>query len=108
VAIAYDVTIEDAVGGSGDDTIIGNTADNRLTGGEGSDRFVFGAVTGQDVITDFEDGFDLIDLSQTGLGFGDLVISAGATGAVIAWGDEALTLAGVEAGAIGTVDFLLG
>ena len=37
VAIAYGVTIEDAVGGSGNDRIIGNEAGNLLTGGAGAD-----------------------------------------------------------------------
>ena len=37
VAIAYNVVIENAIGGSGDDTIKGNSAANRLEGRAGSD-----------------------------------------------------------------------
>lgn len=37
VAIAYNVTIERAIGGSGDDTIIGNDVNNNLKGGLGND-----------------------------------------------------------------------
>lgn len=37
VAIAYNVTIENAVGGSGADTVTGNAADNSLMGGSGAD-----------------------------------------------------------------------
>ena len=37
LAIAYDVEIENAVGGSGDDRIIGNALDNVLRGGAGND-----------------------------------------------------------------------
>jgi len=37
VAIAYGVTIENARGGAGNDTLIGNAADNRLWGGAGND-----------------------------------------------------------------------
>ncbi len=37
LAIAYDVTIENAVGGSGADTITGNAINNRLDGGAGND-----------------------------------------------------------------------
>lgn len=37
VAIAYGVTIENAIAGSGGDTVIGNTAANVLTGGVGED-----------------------------------------------------------------------
>ena len=37
VAIAYNVTIENAVGGAGNDSIVGNQAANILVGGSGSD-----------------------------------------------------------------------
>jgi len=37
VAIAYDVTIENAIGGSGNDTMTGNSAANSFTGGAGND-----------------------------------------------------------------------
>jgi serralysin len=37
IAIAFGVTIEDAVGGTGDDRLIGNNAANQLTGGLGRD-----------------------------------------------------------------------
>ena len=38
VAVAYGVVIENAIGGSGADTIVGNEAANVLTGGTGADR----------------------------------------------------------------------
>jgi serralysin len=90
VGIAYDVIIENAVGGGGNDIIIGNTASNKLSGGAGNDVISGGAgidyVTGGagsdtfvadingstmpakrgplalDVITDFASGTDKIDL----------------------------------------------
>lgn len=90
VGIAYGVTIENAVGGGGNDIIVGNAVSNRidgsagddvisggagidyLTGGIGSDIFV-GDINGStqaakkgplalDVITDFASGTDKIDL----------------------------------------------
>jgi Ca2+-binding RTX toxin-like protein len=89
--IANGVVIENAQGGSGNDVIIGNSAGNRLsggagddvisggggfdylTGGAGKDRFAVditgsGEITKRgtlavDVITDFQRGMDLIDLS---------------------------------------------
>lgn len=84
VAIAPDAIIENAIGGSGDDIVVGNEADNalfghrgsdrligdggddilsgglgrdRLQGGDGADLFVFDSVRGRigsDVIVDFD------------------------------------------------------
>ncbi|MFO7481770.1 M10 family metallopeptidase C-terminal domain-containing protein [Oceanibaculum nanhaiense] len=54
VRIAEGVTIENATGGSGNDTITGNDADNVLTGGAGSDSIIGG------------NGFDLLDLRGGG------------------------------------------
>ncbi|NYZ22440.1 M10 family metallopeptidase C-terminal domain-containing protein, partial [Azospirillum oleiclasticum] len=42
-AIAYGATIENAIGGSGNDTIFGNAVDNILTGGAGNDVIDGGA-----------------------------------------------------------------
>ncbi len=40
IAIAYNVTIENAIGGSGNDTIYGNSVTNTINGGAGNDTFV--------------------------------------------------------------------
>ena len=42
ISIAMNVTIENAVGGSGDDIITGNSADNVLTGNGGNDTLIGG------------------------------------------------------------------
>lgn len=82
LTIGFGVTIENAIGGTGDDTLIGNEVANgllgndgadtliglagndRLTGGFGDDRFVFQTASdGIDSITDFAQGNDLIDVS---------------------------------------------
>ena len=72
--IARGVTIENAVGGSGNDTLVGNdvanqlfgnagndslqgnAGDDTLTGGAGNDTFLFASGDGQDVVTDFAAG----------------------------------------------------
>ena len=55
-------SIENAVGGAADDTLVGSNAantlgggdgDDILTGGGGNDTFVFGAGSGADTVTDF-------------------------------------------------------
>jgi serralysin len=86
VSIAHGVSLENAIGGSGNDLLIGNTVANMLEGGAGNDiiygagggdslwggagadTFVFGAssdstMTAPDWIMDFTTGQDMIDLS---------------------------------------------
>jgi len=40
IGIAFGAIIENAIGGTGNDTLIGNAANNALTGGDGNDIFV--------------------------------------------------------------------
>jgi serralysin len=63
VGLASDVVIENAIGGSGDDTLRGNTANNTFTGNAGFDSFVFDTLTGSDTITDFTALFDTLKFS---------------------------------------------
>jgi serralysin len=67
IGIAYGAVIENAIGGSGNDRINGNEANNRLTGGAGSDTFIFTNDGSVDTITDFTAGVDKIDLSELGV-----------------------------------------
>ncbi|MDO6479642.1 hypothetical protein Q4518_08540 [Shimia thalassica] len=59
-------------GGEGDDRLYGGIGEDHLDGGEGNDllsgdsdadTFVFVTGSGNDTITDFEDGLDLIDVA---------------------------------------------
>lgn len=77
VSIAKGVTLENAVGGAGNDVIIGNHADNVLKGGagadhlrgaEGADTFAYedandSTLSAPDFIVDFVSGRDKIDVS---------------------------------------------
>ncbi|MEZ5946332.1 MAG: M10 family metallopeptidase [Hyphomonas sp.] len=63
VSIMRGTIIENAIGGSGNDTITANSANNQLTGGAGNDRFVFAPNGGTDSIMDFQVGSDLVDLT---------------------------------------------
>ena len=67
-------------GGDGDDVFYGGGSGavvDRFTGGAGADLFVFVAADGasQMYLTDFVRGEDRIDLSDLGVGFGDVVKS---------------------------------
>lgn len=59
-------SIEDLIGSAHDDQLEGNAGANRLTGGEGADRFVFRAPGAVDTITDFTVGEDQIRLYSSG------------------------------------------
>ena len=66
LCIARGVTIENAIGGSGNDRLTGNASANRLTGGDGRDTFVFATKLGEvDRIEDFDAGDDMIELSRS-------------------------------------------
>ena len=71
-------------GGSGADVLDGGPGADALDGGIGTDTFIFAPGHGDDVITDFRNGQDVIDVSAFGLaGFDDLDVSARAQGALI-------------------------
>ena len=87
IAIAYGSVIENAVGSTERDYLLGNEVSNTLTGnggddvlnglagadtlngGEGSDTFVFSVIEKGDSISDFATGVDFIDLTSTGVAF---------------------------------------
>ncbi|MGE5514862.1 MAG: M10 family metallopeptidase C-terminal domain-containing protein [Bacteroidota bacterium] len=87
VCIAYGVTLEKAVGGSGADTIVGNDAANvlvggggadKLTGGGGNDAFCYDSVAqGGDTITDFVSGTDHFEFSANAFGISAGILAAG-------------------------------
>ena len=92
-------------GGAGDDTLNGGGGDDVLTGGAGKDRFKFTDGWGNDRITDFADGADLIDFRGSGLSFDDLTIAATGGAATVAFLADTITIDGM-AGRLGANDFL--
>ncbi|MDE0335549.1 MAG: M10 family metallopeptidase C-terminal domain-containing protein, partial [Defluviicoccus sp.] len=114
--LAAGTVIENAIGGSGDDVIIGNAEDNVLTGGAGADRFVYASAdTGHDTITDFTGGEDRIDFRDLAIAFADLTIAQGsgadAAHTIISWTGaggvtQSITLENIQASSISGADFL--
>ena len=90
--------IENAIGGSGNDVLIGNVKDNVLTGGDGNDTltggqgndiFVFNSLSGWDLISDFTIGLDKLQFDH--MVFDQLTPSTPpATGNTLASGEFAL------------------
>jgi len=76
IGIAYGAIIENAIGGHGDDRINGNQVNNRLTGGAGSDTFIFVKDGSTDTITDFATGVDKIDLTELNIASTDVSFDA--------------------------------
>ena len=76
VTIANGVVIENAVGGGGNDTIIGNSAGNALVGGDGDDIFIGGG--GNDAIT----GGDGADIARFSAAKSGVTIALTASGTI--------------------------
>jgi len=77
IGIAYTATIENAVGGSANDTLTGNAADNLLTGNDGNDAIRGGA--GNDVAV-FKGDFDDYTITVNGDGSYTVTDNAGTDG----------------------------
>lgn len=89
ISIAYDVTIESAIAGSGGSKIYANAAGNRLTGGAGADTFYQGA--GSDTIAGGT-GNDTVVFTKSFASY--TVVRDGATLTVTGEGTDLLT--GIE------------
>jgi len=92
-------------GGSGDDTVIDNT---QPAFAETQTLFVFGVGWGDDTVTGFDDGTDLIRFEGTsGAGldsFDDLVVSGDGTQTVVSFGADSITLLGLDVALFGVAD----
>lgn len=76
-------------GEQGSDTLDGGTGGDRLSGGGGTDRFVFKDGYGNDTITDFNEGSEIVDVSSSGItSFSDIQSRLSDDGS----GDAVLTL----------------
>jgi peptidase M10/serralysin-like protein/matrixin len=112
ISIAYGAWIENAIGGAGDDTIIGNSVDNHLTGGGGDDHFVFLADAGDDVVHGFKSEGDLDVIDLTGVdgldSWADVqaLLADSAEGAVIELGSGTVLLEDVTVASLNSTDFL--
>ncbi len=90
---------------AGDDVLDGGAGTDWIHGGAGADDFVFAAGNGFDIVYDYEDGVDQIQLD--GLLFSDLTISDyRGTGAAIQSGMDVMILRNVDFTAITESDFI--
>ena len=98
------------MGNNGANSLNGGGGNDRLSGGGGDDVFSFDFGHGDDIIIDFTDGDDLIDLSAFGLaGFDELVVSSDSDGVTIdlgANGGGTILLEGFDIADLDAGDFL--
>jgi Ca2+-binding RTX toxin-like protein len=90
---------------AGNDTLEGKGGNDTLTGGVGIDTFLFRPGSGQDRITDWQDGTDRLDF--TGFGTARPTITQSGADTVVAFSTgETVTLAGVSASTVTTADMI--
>ncbi len=102
------------IGGLTNDILVGGSGNDTLTGGEGADTFVFSSFDlGADVITDFQNGLDLIDVSA--FNFGAAALQNVINNAQQIGGNVLLTFApnnsvlleGIQTNILDTTDFVV-
>ncbi|MBX2855140.1 MAG: hypothetical protein KTR21_09135 [Rhodobacteraceae bacterium] len=102
----------DAVkGGLGDDRVSGGTGNDNLFGNGGADVFVFASGDGVDVVKDFENDFDRIDLSDAAVSTFDelspILMQAVNGGVIIEFGGgDALIIRQTQVGDLSAGDFI--
>jgi|CXWL01.1.fsa_nt_gi Ca2+-binding RTX toxin-like protein len=103
-----DAGADSIFGGNDGDRIDGGAGNDLLRGGLGGDVFVKTANSGDDVVGDFQDGLDLMDLrGYSGATFANTTVtSVGADTLITFAGGGSLHLVGVNAASISAADFL--
>ncbi|TNE63966.1 MAG: hypothetical protein EP335_08265 [Alphaproteobacteria bacterium] len=79
-------------GGTGDDLIYAGAGDDILAGGAGTDAFYFGATSGNDTVSDFDTGEDVLNLAFSGAGFATLAAVTAAASETSQDGEDGLLI----------------
>mgnify|MGYP004455064035 CR=1 FL=1 len=100
---------DDLSGGAGDDRLRGGRGDDDLAGGGGEDRFEFeGDACGDDRITDFEAGEDLVRIKGASIdGFEDLGFGESHGHLTLSWGRTTVVFEGLGEGDLSADDVLV-
>ena len=95
------------LGGAGSDTLTGGAGDDVLNGGALADVFVLTRGGGRDIIQDYQDGVDRLDVRALTSDFAALTISQHDANAWVQYMGVRVTLLGVDAATLDAGDFLL-
>lgn len=96
-------------GDAGDDFLSGDQGNDTLTGGQGRDTFALAIGGGLDIITDFGNGSDFIQL-PAGVNISDILIQTAGANTLLtlrSTGEQLAQLNNVQASSITTANFLL-
>ena len=93
-------------GGNGNDKLTGGKGKDTLTGNNGADKFIFKSGHGNDIITDFEDGVDLIKIKSGAASFADVSVTQSGLDTLIAFDGVTILLNGITASDITAADFI--
>lgn len=93
-------------GGSGRDTLDGGTGDDVLTGGLAADQFLFRATSGDDTITDFQDGADRIRILSGANSFGGLTLTTIGEDVRVSFGTVSILIEAITTAELSAADFL--
>lgn len=95
-------------GGAGNDKLNGGIGNDFMYGGDGADTFVFGPASGRDIVADFEDGVDKLNLRGSGVSqFSSLNIAQVGDDTVVGFNGNEVVLAGINAENITQADFVI-
>ena len=93
-------------GGSGRDTLDGGTGDDVLTGGLAADQFWFRATSGDDTITDFQDGTDRIRILSGATAFSGLTLTTVGENVRVSFGTVSIVIENITTADLSAADFL--
>ena len=93
-------------GGKGNDTLTGGQGDDELSGRKGQDTFVFGRDHGDDTITDFNIGRDVIEFSFKSASMNRMSIEASGDDTLVTTGHGTITLLDVDFAELNATSFL--
>lgn len=94
------------VGGTENDVLNGGVGNDVLIGGAGADKFVFATNYGQDVIKDFQNGIDRIQINSGANRFADLTVRDSGNDVIVRFSNVTIILEDVNHTLIGASDFI--